>query len=654
VKKRKLKQAKKRLAVFDKWEQRAWEPVPEIMVDEWSEQNLVLPRLLAEMSGPLSWDVAPFAREILQAATDPDVEEITLCFSAQTCKTLICMSIILYFLAKDPWPCLHVMAREDDAVALNETRYQAIIRGSPNLATLLTGAAHDMTREAIRLNDTMLTFVGANSPAALAFRSIAKLVLDETDKYHEFTGKEADPIALARERTTTYTSRLILKLSTPTTERGYIWQEYLQGDRRRFFVPCPHCGYFQRLVMGTAEPGCPGIKIPAGERDPERIVDRKLAWYECEGCRGRINDAHKSGMLRAGKWVPEAQELDPRTGEINGIPPPRRRLSYHLSRLYAPWSNTTFSHVIAEFLRSKDIPRLLMNFRNSWLAEVWHDKVDEVKDEHLRSRVGAYKVATVPAEAHLLTAGVDVQLDHLWYVVRAWGPHGESWLVRAGRLGDFGALETALFRARYGTPGTRETVPLKLVLIDVGFAGRKDEVLAFCRRNHCQAVRGDANPTRSVTTTTQTDSAGRSSGLVLLDTGYFKSKLHRQIRIGLGDPGAWHLPEGLDEEYFRHLVAEQRILVTDKKTGRTHYVWRVFPQGAANHLFDCEVYALAAAELLDVEYALVAKTGSSAPSTHSDPSPPAAEGEPELVPQRPRTPAKTRRFTRTLCRTFSN
>ena len=44
-----------------------------------------------------------------------------------------------------------------------------------------------------------------------------------------------------------------------------------------------------------------------------------------------------------------------------------------------------------------------------------------------------YERGTMPEQAQLLTCGVDVQLDHFWYAVRAWGPHLTSWLVDWGR-----------------------------------------------------------------------------------------------------------------------------------------------------------------------------------------------------------------------------
>jgi phage terminase large subunit GpA-like protein len=647
---------------LDSWEGPAWRPPPELKIDEWSEQTISLPRSIAEVSGPLSWEVFPPAREILRAATEPGVEEITMCFPAQTCKTLIVQCILLYFLAEEGVPCLHVVGRELDAVSLNVDRYQRIIQESPKLRAMLTGAAHDMVRDAIRLNGSTLFFRGANSPAALSMHSIAKLATDETDKYEEFTGREADPISLARERTERYSNRLILKTSTPTTPRGYIWVEYLAGDRRSLWVPCPRCNFFQRMVMGNEGPG-PGIKIPDGMRDPERIVQDNLAWYECEKCARKILDIDKPAMLRPGLWVPEKQKIDQSTGRVTGDPPPRRHLSYQISRVYSPFPNSTFSRVIAEFLKSKPFPMKLMNFRNSWMAEIWEDTVDKLEGEvvRTRSREGDYAQTEIPARAQIMTAGVDVQGDHIWYVIRAWGPGGESWLIRCGRLGsgvvtDFDALAGVLFRAKYKLLGSRNGVPLKLVFMDVGFAARKDEVLRFCERHGCQPVRGDSEPTMMLRQSKITDSQNRSHPLLLLDTHYFKSKLHRLIRINPADPGAWHLPRNLEEAYFLQMAVEQRVLETDKRSGRTRHVWKVFPSGADNHLFDAEVYALAAAEHQDVENQLhepvPSETSESVPQPHpqetTDQTSPIEAYRRKTASNRP----KPKRIQRTTCRIF--
>lgn len=598
--------------VWDSWRPDSWLPPAEEWIDEWAERVIVLPRAVSARPGPLDLSITPYLREILRAFQDPQVEEVTWMTGSQVSKTMACIALILYHADVDPWPCLHVMPREEDAQSVNVDRYQPVIRESPRLARHLTGAAHDATRDAIRINGATINFAGANSPAGLASRAICILILDETDKYPAFAGREADPIDLARERTKTFTFRKIFKTSTPTTEYGYIWNEWLSGDQRKYHVPCPHCGRYQELVMIQ-------IKWPPEHARSEDVAKARSAYYECVGCGGRITDGQKLAMLRKGVWCPAVQTVRA-DGTLEGDPPPRARLSYHLASWYAPWVSWTKAAV--EFLRTRASPAKIMNFKNSWEGWICEDTIEELKPDVLRSRVGPYKLLEVPHEAKMLTAGVDVQLNHFYYVIRAWGAYGESWLVRCGQVMRWEDLKRVLFDVRYTKPGQAYHHPLELIFIDAGFRG--DEVYRFCRATGCQAVRGDSEPRDVIRLTPLRHGDGSQSYVAMLDTRYFKDKLHRIVRIRDGDPGAWHLAADTPDVYFEHMIAEQRVRATDKRTGRTTFKWKIMKAGASNHLFDCEIYALAAAESRDVEhrYGAPTMTGVSPPG----PPPKAAEG----------------------------
>jgi phage terminase large subunit GpA-like protein len=622
-----------------RWRREAYSPPPDLTIDEWAERSVILPRSVAAEAGPISIERTPYLREILHAARDPDVEEITLMFSTQVAKTTFGIILALYHLAEDPWPVLWVAPKSDDAVSINTDRFQRIINESPDLQRHLSGAAHEMTRDAIRFPGAVLWFASANSPSDLASRSIAILILDEMDKFQQFAGREASPIDLARERTRTYGNRKIIKTSTPTTQHGLIYQEYLKSDRRRYHVPCLHCGHYQVLVMGGRDPGAPGIHWPVEERDPEKVLTHRLAWYECGGCHGRITDMQRPEMLRRGLWVPHGCAVGP-GGKLEGEHPPRRLLGYHLNALYSPWLD--WSRIAAEFLRSKDYPASLMNFRNSWLAEIWEDKASELKVDHVRARVGPWETGTVPVGARALTAGVDVQQDCLWYVVRAWGPHCESWLVRAGLLQGFAQLEGVLFKTNFTITGTQNPVPMTTVFIDSGYAERQAEVYDYCRRPWANPVKGDGALLQPWSVSKFARHDGTEGKLHRLSVGYFKDLLHSRIRVRPGDPGEWHLPRDLDESYFQHMVSEQKVRVTDKRTGKVSMIWKSIPDGAPNHLFDCEVYALAAAVISG--YAEIWNEGPAVAQGI-----PGAPAKPQFIPKQQQF---KRRFTRLNSRTF--
>ena len=583
--------------IFLRWEREEWLPPPVETVDQWAERCIVLPKIVSAVDGPIDLSLTPFIREPLRAATDNDVEEITLCCSTQVMKTTFLIIVALHTISEDPTNIMHVMTTEDDAEELSVERYEPIIRASPELERLLDGRKHQLTRESIRLNGCVLTFRGAHSPAGLASRPVGKLFLDEVDKWPEWSGKEADPIKLARERTRTFWNRKIVNASTPTTARRYIWPRLAESTDERYWVSCPNCGHYQVLIMGGKGAG-PGLKWPDGV-DAEIIQREKLAWYRCEGCSGRVEESQKQSMIRGGKWAPRACTVTA-DGQILGEQPPRRHVGYHLWAIYSPW--LTFSEIAAEFLRSKSSPSALMNFRNSWQAEPWETTVHELRDDFLRSCEAEYYQGQVDEEAMLLTAGVDVQsasnVTYQYYVIRAWGEGGRSWLVKCGLSEGWEVLHQILFGSDYKTPQGRP-VPLHVVICDSGY--KTHEVYEWCQLSGAYPSKGDVRGARHlrVSTIETAPGSGVEIPLINVHSDYFKTKLHRVIR----EPRRWLLPQDLDEEYYQHMTAEQRILETDKRTGRQKERWKVVSDGKPNHLFDCEVLALVGAELLQIQNA---------------------------------------------------
>lgn len=582
----------RRKPLWENWERSAWEPPPEEPIDAWAERHVVMPPGVSALPGPLDLGITPYMRGILQAYTDPEVEEITICSSTQVGKTTCGMIPVLYSVAEDPWNVLVVMPRDQDAAELNQDRYQPVIRESPELAKLLQGgSAYDCSRARIRFPSCTVSFAGAQSPAALASKAMRTLVLDEIDKWPPWSGREADPVELARERTRTFWNRKILKMSTPTVEEGYIWRELLQSTNERYWVPCPHCGEHQELLFGAAGAG-PGIKWPEGAT-AEQIRREALAWYACAHCGLEIRDTHKGDMLRAGIWVPQGCRVS--GGGVVGPSRGRKHVGFHLWAGYSPW--LAFSDIAAKFLVAKGSQAKLMNFYNSWLGQPWKLVVNEVRGALVRQRQGEYEEGACPTTAWCLTAGVDVQAHqgrtYLYYVIRAWGREGESWLVKHGLAEGWEVLSQVLFKAVYRDP-TGSALPLHMALVDSGDGNKTDEVYDYCVMTGCYAYKGASKPLRPIKFST-VDRLGTNINLALVDSGFFKVKLHRLIHSD-----KWHLPRVLSEEYFAHMVAEQLVRTRHRKTGRDVLEWKVIPEGTANHYFDAEVMAIAAAEILEV------------------------------------------------------
>lgn len=580
------------------WERDIWRIPKKETPDEWAERVIVLPEGVSSHPGELSLDWCPYLRQPLRDIADPEVQEIILCWPTQVGKTLGGIIMNLYSAAVQKRPVLHVMPNDPMAQAVNVERYQPIVMASPELKALVNPTRKkEFTVNQLRINGIWMDFCGAKSPSSLASRAKGGVNLDEVDKFDEWTGGEADPVELATERTRTFWDRKIWKSSTPTTDRKYIWPELLSSTNQRYMLPCVKCGEYQELVWGSREAGAGGVKWPSDCRDADQIIDDRLAWYECAFCGERIDDAAKHAMIQVGVWAPQGTAVS-----HDGVPldPPknRRRSGYHLNSLYSPW--LTFSETVGKFLscyrHGRPVPAKLMNFTNSWRALPWLETKLELRQDRIKQCERPYHQGTLPSGVTCLVVTVDVQSEggktYLYYVLRGWGSLGESWLIRFGRMDGWEGM-AEFFRGSYERQGGGYLKP-QFALVDSGY--RTDEVYQFCLKTSSWALKGSGRAQHQQKQSVMSV-AGEEVAMLNVNSEFYKEKLHRLIR----DVNKWHIPMDMPEEYFDHLVAEQKVQEVEKRSGKVRFVWRCVPDGAPNHAFDVECYQLAAAELLQLE-----------------------------------------------------
>lgn len=581
------------------------EPESPLTVSQWADQYRILPKVSgAAESGPWRTDRTPYLRAIMDAFSDPDVREITVKSCTQIGKTEAVLNMIGFAIDHDPDPALMVVPRAEDRDEWARSRVRPMILYSPALARHTTGREDDLSGKVYRLDQMELKFAGANSASDLAMRPVRYFFGDEVNKWPKLLRREASPIKLASERQHTYRDHHAKRVlvSTPTDRSGAISVEYAASSQERYYVPCLHCGTYQPLVFRTEDgPGRGRLRWPDG-KSADEIRRERLAWYECGYCKREITEHHKEAMLAKGEWVPRGARVNEQ-GEVEDVPQSSHR-GFHLTALYSPW--LTWSDVAAEFLESKDIIEKLMNFVNSWLGEEWTEKAQETKPSHLKTRAGSYAFGLAPSGAVLLTAGADVQKDHVWFAIRAWGYGEQSWLVRYGHVETLDDLWTVLLETNYARDGAGEPLMVSLACVDSGF--RTDEVYWFCRRASevLRPIKGQQHlpgaPLRP--TRLDFDASGKPipGGLTLwnLDTHHFKDKLSRLIHTKPGDPGEWWLPQGLEQDYFDQMTAEHKITLRNKTTGRVSEEWEPISESRPNHLWDCEYMAVAAADMLQV------------------------------------------------------
>ena len=486
------------------------------------------------------------------------------------------LNMIGYIIQQDPAPTMVVYPTDKLAESISDNRLTPMLKSSPTLSELYR--EYQSQKLELQFSGMYLSLVGSNSPSSLASKAIKYLMLDEVDKYPSSTKKEADPIALARERTKTFANRKIYMTSTPTVREGHIWKALENADiEKHYFVPCPHCGEMIELKFDN-------IRWPdkEGMTSTERA---DMAVYACQECGSVINDYHKDRMLREGEWRVVRQNTTN-----------KKKVAFWINTLYSPF--VRFSEIALEFMNSKDDPERLQNFRNSWLAEPWEDMATRTDEDMVLERMTDVPELIVPDWAKMLTGGVDVQKNSLYFTIRAWGDYITSQVISYGHVSGFADIDRVMNLTYRNTAG--DPFVVQLCLIDSGYEA--DATYEYCITNSewAMPVKGSNTQMTSHYKLSEVNRPGHKADgiqLIITDGDKYKDMIASRMHKPNGT-GSWMVHAGTELEYARQVTAEHKI--NTRSGGKVVQKWVPKTQHIDNHYLDCEVYALAAADILGV------------------------------------------------------
>ncbi len=510
----------------------------------------------------------------MDACSDPSIQEVVVMAGAQLGKTEVILNIVGYHIDNDPSPILVLQPTLEMAQAFSKDRVAAgLIKSTP----ALRGKVKD-PRSRDSGNTTLhkvfpggaLTMVGANSPSGLASRPIRIVLCDEVDRYPPSAGSEGDPIQLAKKRSATFWNRKLILVSTPTnTDNSRIQDAFDKSDQRYYHVPCKHCESDQVLKWSN---------VKWQDNDPD------TAQYVCDHCGVLWTDADRVWSVRNGTWIANK--------------PFRGVAGYAISGLYSPW--TPLPDAVKEFLAVKKNPEQLRVWTNTYLGQTWSDIGETVDDYMLSER--REEMPSIPDDALVLVAGVDVQDNRLEISIIGFGRDDESWVVDHITLyGDpstpqlWTALDSYLF-AQYETESGRQ-VAIRAACIDSG-GHFTNSVYAYCKKNAGRkvfAIKGVGGEGKPVAGRPSKNNVGRCP-LFPIGVDTVKDLMFARMRIQEMGPGYIHFSDKLNDEYFRQLTAEK--IVTKYHKG---YKKRVFEKiRARNEALDCMVYAYAAYAIIGI------------------------------------------------------
>jgi phage terminase large subunit GpA-like protein len=541
-------------------------PPPKIPLGPWIEQNMRLPSSVAENAGKVRlW---PPQVGIAEAISDSGIERVTLVKGIRVGFTTLLTGMIASFVSNDPSPILVLLPTEADARRYMTDDIEPIFEASPALHGLLSVEADDSKRSTIlsrRFTGGSLRVVAAKAPRNLRSHNVRILLQDEIDAM-EMT-KEGDPTKLAENRTLSFSSRKIIKGSSPVYEDGPILRSYSQSDMRVFECPCPHCGSFFEILW----------------KHIKWEVDKpETAACECPHCKELIDERNKAGMIAAAQWRATAPDVKGHAG-------------FRLNALVSNLKNAAWGTLATEFLEAKRNTETLQVFNNTILAEGWRGAGEELDETGLMGRVEPLSLQAIPEAVLYITAGVDVQDDRLEITFLGFSKdqifvlsHQVIWGNSLDNATWIALDELLLTKWRHPKGGQ---LGVECTLIDSGDGGVTDTVYSFVKprfSRHIYACKGVAGK-RPIAVKSET----KKAPLFIVGVDEAKSNLFNRLTSG----SSIRFSDTLGPEYFSQLTSERK-----KMTYSRGQPMRTFERktGYRAEGLDCFVYAYAAKHLVNV------------------------------------------------------
>lgn len=585
----------------------AMRPPPKFLCREWVPRNFVLHQE-TETPGPFDLDLMPHVAGVLDAADDPSVREIYLPWATRNGKTQTSIAILMALAVNAPRPAV-VMGPDKDTAkrTIDEYYYPALEACDATKPQLLPD--HKRNEKFIRLERSRIRRGFAGSPSSLAGFPACYGHVTEASKQFKGGSTEADPIRLVRQRAKLYPfeSKYIYE-SSPGLKGHCRITELVDApttQRRRRWVPCPHCGEYQLLTFG--KPGVKGgIKWEKAEDGrSETLLAERTAYYECALCEQSITNADRPLMMRSGVWLPEGQSID-RRGRIRGTPNVQSgNVAFApLSSLYS-LAISGWGWVAREFLVAKAAGRdAIRDFVNGILGEAWDPAPQNANLPRLvsdRLCVETHVIGTVPDWGRVITMAIDVQLRGRLFpwVACGWGTGGRGGVIDFGAAAKWDDIDGLLARQ---WPHADGGPPMSVTLAGIDSGDETDDVYAFVRaRRKLLAIKGMS---RAFDLAYKIDTLEHAQVELL---GVNSDRLQRWVqRIIDGHPEA---AEGdKDEEiegdadfilpancalapmdFIHDLINEYETLETDRN-GYVKRVWKKRHGGKPNDWRDCVRY----------------------------------------------------------------
>lgn len=404
------------------------------MPSEWAEANRYMPPDITENYGQFnSMDVPHLVEPMNRMHPDDPATHITIMKSVQSAGTVSIAENAMGFFTRYKLGSIAFFTSSKNVGRIRSSSALDVLIDHGNLAQLLKPISSRMSRKTA---DTAMykEFSGGVKWLISSYNSIGDmksntfnfLVCDEWDEAGAELADQGDVAGILEGRTMATRMYKMLYISTPSRmETSRIFRGFIEGDQRRFHIPCPHCGEPQILQLKFS-----GMKhgLTFGMMEDlelgTKVLDPSSIRYICISCQKEWYESQKLPQMRSdgAEWI--------ETWKGSGYKPKSsNHRSYHVGGLISPF--LPWQRMIQQFVNTKFGGDLLLfkDFTINYLGEPWARVETKASWETFRDSADEYTLGTVPAGGLRLYGGVDVQGDRLEIGVWAIGEDMEKWLV---------------------------------------------------------------------------------------------------------------------------------------------------------------------------------------------------------------------------------
>jgi len=624
---------------------------------KWIEDNIFLPKEVSRYNGRMSYDVAPYCREIVDCLHPSDPTRIIAVMkSAQSGITQgLVVPGMAYIISENPDNFLFTAGDKDLAKKTIRERFDNIMQAS-NLKHLIR--PNTIRSKGQRSGDTDLSkefaggsaiIEGTNNAGKFRFFSVKTVFMDDFDAAPKSDKKEGSIVKLVEARQTSFgnLSKMFL-ISTPTeTQTSNIYESYLKGDQRKWHWLCEKCeGWmptdFQINLVNNKRAGI------VWETDENNKLIKNSVRYKCPHCGHKVSQKSKHELNQQGDWIATAEAIE------------ENYKSYYINSLIIPAGFFSWSDLVKEFLEACPPKKpvnvdMLKAFYNVRLGLPFEERGEAPKIMQLMKNTGKYEIGEIPDELSkedgngeivfislaadlggIMNTDEDIEDVRIDWAISAYAANGVKYSIDQGAIGTFKrkhtkskkeiesddqrkkftymhgqknsvwpVLEKIIKSDFIGQSGTEYIISISI--IDTGhFTRYADQFIGmFDGNNPVYGIKGRSDKKfRSESKDTPAVKRSRENPkLYIAEVDQLKDELASYMKLrktddGTQPPGFMNFPTPRDgkysfKDYFKHFESEQRKEV--KENGQVvGYKWDKKTTMIENHFWDVEIYNIAA------------------------------------------------------------